>query len=109
MTEEIIPLLENTKDDRWPNLSALAADIAANGLQASLIVMKTEPEDSAKQNRRRHDIAAALRTLSLTVEALKDGYQFDDELSDAKIRAIEKAVSALERESNVWMEILREV
>ncbi len=61
--------------------------------------MSERPPDSRDNLRRRHDVTAALRTLRFAVEALQQGYRFDDEAGPAKLVALEKAVAALEREA----------
>ena len=96
MSVEIHEICESTKIDKLPAITPLATQLSAAGLKARLIVATSTKDEELL--RRRHDIAAALRTLNLTVEALKDGYQFDDSVAQAKIRAVEKAVGALSRE-----------
>lgn len=109
MPKEILHLSERTTYEGLPSLASLAREAAEARLVASVVLQDEDVANSPEDIRRRHDIAAALRTLRLTVDALKDGYQFNDAVAGAKVRAIEKAVVVLGREGAVWHDLLPKI
>ena len=73
--------------------------------QLKLFVVKQDKDSKRALAKRSHDVTSALRTLRFALEALQAGYRFDDEMGPAKIQSMEKAITALERESQWLYEI----
>lgn len=60
-------------------------------------------------NRKIHNLKSSLRTFKNVVENLKDGYQFDDQFAEAKIKLIEKATENLQPEIDLLSRIYLEL
>lgn len=71
------------------------------------LALKTDPEGLKEIGKSAHDITAGLRTLQFAVESIAKGYRFDDSLADAKIKAMERAVSQLNKETELLLHILK--
>lgn len=91
---------------KLPALEQLFREGSAQALQVTVISAPTDDDSQRQLARRRHDLKAALRTLSLLVKALENGYKFDDETASAKVLAIAKAQALLEREGQILCKIL---
>jgi hypothetical protein len=102
------PLILTAKTPTPPDaLAALAPILAKLPDLAATVVAFPAHEDSRKHlAKRRHDVKAALRTLTFTVQALESGYRFDDAIAKAKIEAIAKALAVLEREAELLHRVL---
>lgn len=70
------------------------------------ISIKSDDEGLRAVAKRAHDVTAGLRTLRFAVDSLKEGYRFDDNMAAAKIKAMEKAIEHLERETQLLSHIL---
>ena len=72
-----------------------------------ILLVRKDDESSKKELAKRvHDIRGALRTLSLAVDSIKEGYKFSDNMAEAKIAAMLKAVAILDRESKSSVALL---
>lgn len=88
-----------------PSLPQVLREGQSNNVQVIVVTSPLEHEQQRQLARRRHDLKAALRTLSLLVKALENGYKFDDETAPAKVLAIAKAQALLEREGQILCHI----
>lgn len=79
------------------------------GAVSGRIALRKETEAQQILGRRSHDVTAGLRTLRFAIDSLKDGYRFDDKMAEAKITAMEKAITNLERETALLTTILGSV
>lgn len=70
------------------------------------IAIKADDEALRIVAKRAHDVTSGLRTLRFAIDSLKDGYRFDDNMAGAKIKAMEKAIEHLERETELLSSIL---
>lgn len=70
------------------------------------IAIKSDDEALRIVAKRSHDVTAGLRTLRFAIDSLKEGYRFDDNMAAAKIKAMEKAIEHLERETQLLSQIL---
>jgi hypothetical protein len=74
---------------------------------AHCVVCVGRDETSRRElSRRRHDLQNAVRTLNYTLEGLRRGYHYDDSDAPAKIEALNRAATTLQREVACWMELL---
>lgn len=75
------------------------------------IVLKIPLDSSEPQilKRRLHDLRAALRTFEMCVQNLNDGYQFDDNLAEAKLKALSKASKTINTEFRLVESIFHEL
>ena len=74
--------------------------------KTGFIAVKSDDEALRLVAKRAHDVTGGLRTLRFAVDSLKDGYRFDDNMAAAKIKAMEKAIENLERETALLSAIL---
>ena len=73
------------------------------------IAIRNDAESLRALAKRAHDVTAGLRTLRFAIDSLKEGYRFDDAIAPAKIGAMEKAITHLEKESALLSQILEVV
>lgn len=55
-------------------------------------------------SRQKHDAREALRTLKLALESIKNGYKFDDDTADLKLKTIARSIERLEEIVNLAAE-----
>ncbi|MBM4251270.1 MAG: hypothetical protein FJ146_04825 [Deltaproteobacteria bacterium] len=89
------------------SVASMFAEAKALGFRSTLVLHEDSPENGQILARRQHDVRASLRTLDLSVKALTSGYRFADELAQAKIAAIHRAVQCLEREVALLSAVLQ--
>jgi hypothetical protein len=94
--EAVQTILEQWKEDVGKSESTL-----------KIFCVKQDKDSKRALAKRSHDVTSALRTLRFALEALQDGYRFDDEMGPAKIQSMEKAINALERESELLCELFQ--
>jgi hypothetical protein len=63
------------------------------------ISVSQDAEDKKVLAKRYHDVTAGLRTMRFALEALRAGYKFDDEGREAKLKSLERAIVAIEKEA----------
>lgn len=71
---------------------------ARDGVRHKLIEISQEQEALEALNRRVHDGRGSIRTLRLAIEAIQEGYRFDDDMAEAKLQAMSRAVDHLATE-----------
>jgi hypothetical protein len=74
--------------------------------QCKLVTIAVNPEAKKIIGKKVHDITSSLRALTFAVESIEEGYRFDDDLAEAKIASMKKAVSQLQKEFPLICEIL---
>ena len=94
--------------DYEKTLRSLLADLAKHGETLKLLKVETTAEGRQALAKRRHDVMAAMRTLNFTVEALSEGYKFDDGMAHAKTLAIARAVKLIQGEMDWLMGLISE-
>lgn len=104
------PLVVITQDQRPPAVLAGLLPIRTTAIESGIgltVILSALDAESAKITaKRRHDAQGAWRTLSLAVEAMNDGYRFDDATAAPKLMAMGKAVQVLERELPLLLKAL---
>lgn len=101
--------MEIKDDDVWVGFGVKGDDSGFAKAKTGTLSLRADEEGMRALGKRAHDVTAGLRTLSFAVESLRDGYRFDDNLADAKIVAMEKAVANLERECALLEKLLKAV
>ena len=94
------------EDARLPAMQQLFVEAREKTLSAKVIVFPNESDFQKQLAKRRHDVKGAVRTLNFAIDAIRNGYRFDDERSEAKIDAITKAIKVLQRQTPHHCEIL---
>lgn len=89
-----------------PALQAAFAEARGQQLALSALLIGTDTKTADAIAKRRHDAMTAVRSLTMAVRAIGDGYRFEDEAAVAKIAAMERAVQLLEREVKFWRQLL---
>ncbi len=69
------------------------------------ITIKQDAQAKSALAKRSHDVTGALRSLRFALEALQDGYKFDDEMREAKLASVSRALANLEKEAE-WLQVL---
>lgn len=77
-----------------------------NKTKTGRIYIKSDDEALRGVAKRAHDVTSGLRTLRFAIDSIKEGYRFDDNMAAAKIKAMEKAIENLERETVLLSHIL---
>lgn len=71
-----------------------------------LVTLTLQGEGKKILGKKVHDVTSSLRALTFAIEAIEEGYRFDDELAEAKIASMRKAIDALQKEYSLVCEIL---
>lgn len=90
-----------SKQGEDPLLNQLLQKEALTDHAVLIVLLKQDPESKKVLAKRIHDLTAALRTLRFVFEALESGYRFDDDKAADKIKSVGRAVSNLERETEL--------
>lgn len=92
--------------EELPSLESLFHEADAAQWDLVVVTEPQTPEKAKARSKRRHDFKAASRTIQLLVKALHSGYRFDDAEAQAKIDAIARAATVLEKETHALDRIL---
>ena len=95
-----IHTLPNLKDT-----AALAELAAQTGKRFKLVEFEDSPEAQKTIAKKFHDISNAIQSLRFAVDAVKDGYRFDDSAAEKKIAVIEESVRTLESEMAILKQL----
>jgi len=79
--------------------------VAAEDTALKLVRVKADAASKRLVAKRAHDVTSALRTLRFALESLQSGYRFDDEGAAAKLASMERALGALDRESQLLHQV----
>lgn len=91
---------------KYPVIQQFLQSAADGKIAVKAVVAETNEDGFERLERRRHDLQSAIRTLALAAESLAEGYRFADDRGPSKIAAISKAVSIVESEGGLALQLL---
>lgn len=94
MSEEIIQFLGEAAPDKVDQGQTLR-------------VFSVKSDDAARKalSKKAHDVISGVRSLKFAVEAIQKGYRFDDQMAQAKIASMERAIQNLEKEAPLLQQL----